>query len=496
MRAAIKFFARGSSLHWQLLQDEVKQLANLDGVTGIVWLKDVVPDADPPYFVMQYAEGGSLAERLRRGPVPVSEAVRLMTQVAEALAALHTKGIIHCDLKPGNILLDGAANPLIADFGQAQLSGSLSPSLGTFFYMAPEQADTVRQMPDTRWDVHGLGAILYALVTGKPPRHDTTLSRELADTAELDHRLRKYREGVLRAKVPQDHHRVAGMDPLLARIIDRCLEADPARRYRDAGAVQADLRARARWQRQRPLLVAAGLATALVMGVLVLAGYHSTDSAIQQSRKNLLDQDRTHNHVAARLMADSLRAELHTRVEKLEELARDQQLREMVSEASARIQPGAKRPPWQWDGPEAGRCRAQLDEVYRRRGVHDLFPGSLIVTVVGPGKGFQLAHVSPHPDDWAAYRGSGGGTDRYSYQGRLLHWGELESDRARMEQDWSWRDWFSSGGNKSREAGYPPIRRPHISQPYVGQRDGKLMFMFTVPIWPPKSAQHSEPVRG
>ncbi len=159
-RVAVKFFTHGTSQQWQLLQAEIMQLARLYGDPGIVQLQDLEPDATPPYCILTYAEGGSLADRLKDGPMPVTEALKVFREAALALAYVHAKGIIHCDLKPGNVLRDARGRALLADFGQAQLAGNLAPALGTFFFMAPEQADLAATIPDTRWDVYALGALL------------------------------------------------------------------------------------------------------------------------------------------------------------------------------------------------------------------------------------------------------------------------------------------------------------------------------------------------
>src|SRR5262245_6243559 len=201
VKVAVKFFAHGAGQQWQQLQDEVRSLAQLDATAGIIPLKEVRPDADPPYFVMSYAEGGSLAQRLEAGALPLKDAVRYFRHIAEALAFVHERGIRHCDLKPGNILFNQHGQPLIADFGQAHLSDDAAPSLGTFFYMAPEQAELDAGIPDTRWDVYSLGALLYAMLTGQPPRRDSSLSDELKQTVQLHHRLKIYRDRIDRKSV-------------------------------------------------------------------------------------------------------------------------------------------------------------------------------------------------------------------------------------------------------------------------------------------------------
>src|SRR5262249_20092413 len=149
---------------------EVGTIAQLHGVRGIVQLEDVGQAATPPYYVMAYAEQGSLADRLAHGPLPADHALDLFRQLAEALAYVHAKGIRHCDLKRGNVLLAARGRALLADFGQAHLDSDNSPALGTFFYMAPEQATLKTQLPDTSWDVYALGALLYAMLTGVAPR--------------------------------------------------------------------------------------------------------------------------------------------------------------------------------------------------------------------------------------------------------------------------------------------------------------------------------------
>ncbi|MBW8885842.1 MAG: serine/threonine protein kinase, partial [Planctomycetia bacterium] len=157
-KVAIKFYLHRRGVDWSLLSREVEKLRFLSADRYVVQLLDVGWDAEPPYYVMEYIEHGSLDERMRRlGAFPVAYAAELFEEIAVGLAHAHGKGVVHCDLKPANILIDQDGKPRLADFGQSRLSHEQKPALGTLFYMAPEQAD-LQAVPDVRWDVYALGA--------------------------------------------------------------------------------------------------------------------------------------------------------------------------------------------------------------------------------------------------------------------------------------------------------------------------------------------------
>lgn len=185
------------------------------------------------YFAMDYVAGQSLQSLLETGPLPIERAVQLVATVARAVDHLHQHGIIHRDLKPSNVLLDERGQPYVSDFGlakwlQATDSRTLSGTvLGTPSYMAPEQAEGHTTAITPRTDVYSLGAILYALLTGRPPFVGNNPVEIVLQVLESEPP--PLRE--LRPEVPRD----------LELICLKCLEKDPQQRYGSARELAEDL---------------------------------------------------------------------------------------------------------------------------------------------------------------------------------------------------------------------------------------------------------------
>lgn len=465
VRAAIKFFAHGTGQQWQNLQSEVQSLAQLDTTFGIIPLKEVEPESDPPYFVMSYAEGGSLQQVVERGPLPPPKVLQLFTDICRALAFVHAKGIRHCDLKPANILLNQHGQPLIADFGQAHLSDDASPALGTFFYMAPEQAEVSLQIPDTRWDVYGLGAIVYALLTGAPPRKDAALSEELRNTAKLHHRLKIYRERIQALPQPTNHHNIRGVDSMLVRIVDRCLELDPSKRLRDAGAVLDALATRRRQLRQRPMLLFGVLAPLLVLVLMLGGGSLAARQAVEKARAGLTAQLLDSDQITARLAARVLEEKLNDGVVMIEDFATAgseprlaKLLGPLVSKRASgeTLTPADLKPLYDWLGTRSTwrRCR-------------DYFRTLMVVDANGD----VLARVDT---------------------GETANIPKSEDQVAYQKQNYAWRDWFNGLGDQHarKKERIPPIRTTHISHPYLGEQlnRGRKLVNISVPIHGPDGA--------
>ena len=174
---ALKVISLGpwaSKAHLQRFRREAEAAASLEH-PGIVPIHEVGERDGSCYFSMKFVEGGQLDAVATREPMPIRRAVELIAKVARTVQYAHEHGILHRDIKPGNILLDAKGEPHLTDFGLARLVETESTMtrtldvLGTPSYMAPEQAMGNNAAVSSATDVYGLGAVLYQLLTGQPP---------------------------------------------------------------------------------------------------------------------------------------------------------------------------------------------------------------------------------------------------------------------------------------------------------------------------------------
>ena len=260
---------------------------------NVCQLHDVGEQNSVRYLVMELLEGETLAERLRRGPMPLDQVLRYGAEIAQGLDAAHRRGVVHRDLKPGNIMLTktgaklmdfglakgtSAANAVSTELTATMTSSPASPLtqqgtiVGTFQYMAPEQVEG--KEADARSDIFSLGAVLYEMTSGKRAFEGKTLVSVAAAIME---------------KEPEPIRTQAVTPPALDRLIRKCLAKDPDARWQSAGDLASELKwitdsgASSAWQAVSPknparrallpwVVVAVALIAAIVLSVVQSTG--------------------------------------------------------------------------------------------------------------------------------------------------------------------------------------------------------------------------------
>ena len=183
-----------------------------------------------PYIVMAYIAGGTLTDRIVNGPIPPAEVARMVHQIADALDFAHSRGIVHRDFKPGNVLLDERGNTYLADFGLAKITESSSDITGTMIigtpdYMAPEQARSGDITGSV--DVYALGVTIYQMLTGQAPYEAPTAAGLLV--AHITEPIPDIR--VSRPDLPD----------VVQTVVEQSLAKEPEKRYASSGVLAIDL---------------------------------------------------------------------------------------------------------------------------------------------------------------------------------------------------------------------------------------------------------------
>jgi tRNA A-37 threonylcarbamoyl transferase component Bud32/outer membrane protein assembly factor BamB len=286
---ALKMILAGqlaSAADVQRFRREAQTAANLQH-PHIVAIHEVGEHEGQHYFSMDYVAGKSLAQMVQEAPLPPAAAARYVQIIAEAIHYAHHQGILHRDLKPSNVLIDAADQPRVTDFGLAKRvtnpekdSGAALTAtgavLGTPSYMPPEQASADRGILGVASDVYSLGAVLYELVTGRPPFRAATPIDTIMQVLQTD----PVSPRLLNPQIPRD----------LETVIVKCLAKEPAKRYGSAQELAGDLvafldgrpvKARrpgpaeraVRWFRRQRRSVALATAAAAIMALAIGVGF-------------------------------------------------------------------------------------------------------------------------------------------------------------------------------------------------------------------------------
>lgn len=346
-QVAIKFYTHRGGLDWSLLKREVEKLAVLYTSRNIVRLLDVGWDSDPPYYIMEHLENGSLISFLSEGGIPTDEAVRITKSILQALVHAHGCGILHCDLKPANILLDSDFEPRICDFGQSRLSDEQDPALGTMFYMAPEQAD-LKAVPDAKWDVYALGSILYHMLTGKAPFRTDGADEKIKSADSLEEKLKNYRDVLRSSSKTAMKRELRKVDRALAEIVERCLEMNPAKRFPNAQAILSKLKERERRRARRPLILMGILGPTILLLAMFPIGKRALRTVVKNAQNFIITRALESDELSARILAGGLNKELLEKQKELENLAASEEMIELAQKyLQDPIDEGVDPPAWE-----------------------------------------------------------------------------------------------------------------------------------------------------
>jgi serine/threonine protein kinase len=451
-RVAIKFYAHRGGLDWSLLSREVEKLRFLSTDRYVVQLLQVGWEADPPFYIMEYMENGSLEEVLRKGPLPVGPALALFREVIVGLVHAHNKGIFHCDLKPANILLDQDYKPRLADFGQSRLSHEQTPALGTLFYMAPEQAD-FKSVPDARWDVYALGVLFYRMLTGQLPYQTPEVVASIQQADGLEMRLIRYRRYLRKAIPPTAHRDVLGHGTL-AQILERCLAIGPEKRFGNVQAVLNALDDQALERARKPLRALGILGPALAVLLMWLLTGFGVRSGIKQAKEAIVENELQECQAVAERLSQEVAEEIDLRYRILE--------RESTS-LSKLVRSASGKPA---DSPERKQLQERIDLLQDRYGEAT----SATVWLLHDHDGKQLA------------------------RSRL---GDPQLDQGTLDQSFANRDYFHGQGyDAALGKKLPPLTQPHRSVVFEARKLQTDVVAFSVPVWSGPVDQEDREVLG
>lgn len=471
---AIKFYLHRGGVDASLLTQEVKHLVNMSTGRYIVQILAVGWEAEPPYYVMEYLENGSLEDLVRaRGALGIVESVSMLREIADGLSYAHGKGLLHCDLKPANVLLDHGWRPRLADFGQSRMSDDQTPSLGTLFFMAPEQAD-LRASPDAAWDVYALGAIAYTMLVGSPPYRTPEVVETLDTASSLPDRLKRYRETIRLAPRPKLHYRRRGIDKALCQIIDRCLAVRPEHRFHNVQQVIEAIDSRNRARSRRPLYLIGIVGPILLMLLMLMFSARSINVAKQESLQRVQELALKGNQQTAVFAKLTLESKIESLFQQVERETLRPELHQLLNEITDEY---ATTLDILSDGSTHPELRQQFIADTRRQRVDQYLHDRLQTMIARESDGSGVAVLNSvllvEP------RGTNIGAAFYDPHEELAE--------TPVGRNFAFRSYF----NGSREDGdrnlhpstFKPMRHPHLSASFRSTSTGNWKMGISTPVW-------------
>lgn len=468
---AVKFYLHRGGVNWSLLSREVKNLVSMAGNRLIVQVLEVGWDSEPPYYVMEYLENGSLDELIRkRGQIPLAEAVSLFVDIARGLNHSHGKGVLHCDLKPANVLLDPDLHPRLADFGQSRLTDEQTPSLGTLFYMAPEQAD-LNASPDARWDVYALGAILYCMLVGTPPYRTPDTVTTLDTATSLEERLKRYRDTIYKSHFPRAHYRVPGMDRWLSGMIDRCLAKKPEDRFENVQQVIEAVERRNLAKLNLPLKLLGIVGPILLLIVMAVFFWRGVGVAERESSSELKDMVLQNNLFAARLGARTMEKEIESLFETVEKEASQGGLLDHIEKC---LSEAGEDYMSKLSADAAERDRSRLGGLEQQNAL-ELY---LVRRFEFLSKVSESRAQTPRFDSLFL-------TD---HRGTMIAWASSdELATTKVGSNFAYRDYFNGQADDvdpdAPKSAIGPVEQPHLSSPFLSTTTNRWKIAVSTPVW-------------
>jgi|694.fasta_scaffold01611_43 serine/threonine protein kinase len=475
---AIKQFLHGNRQDLEALGREIQLLAKMSAGRNIVQVLKVGWDQSPPFYVMEYMENGSLEDWLQQDrEISVKEVVRLIREIAEGLSFAHGKGILHCDLKPANVLLDHSKQARLADFGQARLAGDQSSSLGTLFYMSPDQAD-LQSTPDATWDVYSLGAVAYRLLVGQPPYRSEQSVESLKSAKTVPEQLCAYRRLILESRRPRLHHQRRGVDKQLSQIVDRCLSANASDRFQNAEQVLGALDSRDQSRTRRPLYLVGLVGPVLLLLLMLMFSSRSRNVAVEQSEQSVVQRAMESNRFAAQYAARTLEAELVNLFRVVEDESQREELRSHMLVCREAVSRDLSLQSNQADRASEIEKLRQLEE---RLQLERYLQRRIDVLAVRRGPAASLVN------------------SLFVNEGSGVNWGivfadpeEGKSANSPVGLNFAYRSYFTGertdGMLDEPSERYQPTRATSLSASFRSTSTGAWKIAISAPIWPPEQA--------